>query len=96
MGADNDFEKLGELQDEQPPKDEAGKIDSAWVAWRRLQVDTMKWALAKKAPKYSDRYLLSAEIQHEHSFKSVSDSAAWIGQLIGSGQESAPTEHLPD
>lgn len=50
-GTDAEFEDLAELQSEEPVRDNFGKVDSGWVAWKRLQIDTMKWALSKKAPK---------------------------------------------
>lgn len=55
-GADIGFEELMEQAAEAPPCDATGKTDSGWVAWKRLQVDTAKWVLAKKRPeRYGDR-----------------------------------------
>ncbi|MEN9417102.1 MAG: Flavobacterium phage 11b [Pseudomonadota bacterium] len=55
-GADAEFERLQELADEPPPPTADGKLDSAWVQWKRLQIDTRKWALSKRRPeKYGDR-----------------------------------------
>ncbi len=55
-GTDSDFEALGELADETPERGPAGTVDPGWVAWKRLQVDTKKWELAKRAPKkYGDK-----------------------------------------
>jgi hypothetical protein len=56
MGNDAEFEELQELQDLAPQVGPSGAIDPGWVAWKRLQVDTRKWALSKKAPKkYGDK-----------------------------------------
>jgi hypothetical protein len=58
---DIDFEGLADQLSEEP---ERGKfrIDPAWVNWKRLQIDTLKWALSKRIPKkYGDR------VQNEHT-----------------------------
>ena len=50
IGDDIEFERLTELAMQEPPK--AGKgMDTAWVNWKRLQIDTAKWMLARKRPK---------------------------------------------
>lgn len=39
-------------------------VDAGWVAWKRLQVDTRKWALSKRNPKkYGEK--LQAELSGE-------------------------------
>jgi transposase-like protein len=54
-GADAEFERLLEMADAEPERTERG-VDSGWVQWQRMRVDTMKWALSKKAPrKYGER-----------------------------------------
>ena len=50
-GIEADFERLCELRDESPVAGPSGGVDPGWVAWRRLQMDTMRWALSKRAPK---------------------------------------------
>lgn len=50
-GTDVEFEALDALQQSQPERDDKGRVDPGWVAWKRLQVDTKKWELSKKAPK---------------------------------------------
>ena len=31
-------------------------VDIGWVAWKRVQIDTMKWLLSKRNPKkYGDK-----------------------------------------
>jgi len=61
-GAEVEFERLREIVEEEPPADMQGKVDSGWVAWKRMQVDTFKWQLAKKRPeRYGDR------IEQHHS-----------------------------
>ena len=55
-GAEVEFERLREIVEEEPPADMQGKVDSGWVAWKRMQVDTFKWQLSKKRPeRYGDR-----------------------------------------
>lgn len=55
-GDDIEFERLAELQAEQPPLDQYGKVDPGWVSWQKNRVDTAKWMLARKRPKkYSDK-----------------------------------------
>lgn len=56
LGFDVDFEQLEELAAEPPPQTASGSTDAGWVQWKRLQIDTKKWALSKKAPKkYGDK-----------------------------------------
>jgi hypothetical protein len=55
-GADLEFDKLGELAAEPPPLNDKGQVDSGWVQWKRMQIDTAKWTLSKKRPeRYGDR-----------------------------------------
>lgn len=56
IGYEVDFEQLEELAAEPPPQTASGSTDAGWVQWKRLQIDTKKWALSKKAPKkYGDK-----------------------------------------
>lgn len=76
-GTDAEFEDLADLQAETPERDQNGKIDPAWVAWKRLQVDTKKWALSKKAPrKYGEKaeLNLSGEIGIKRIERVIRDS----------------------
>lgn len=58
-----DFEAFGDEIKEEPERGKFG-IDPAWVQWKRLQIDTRKWALSKRNPKkYGER------IQNEHTGK---------------------------
>jgi len=55
-GAEVEFERLREIVEEEPPVDDKGRVDSGWVQWKRMQVDTFKWQLAKKRPeRYGDK-----------------------------------------
>lgn len=55
-GSDIQFEALLEQAAEPAPCDATGKTDSGWVQWKRLQIDTAKWVLARKRPTmYGDR-----------------------------------------
>ncbi len=49
-----DFEGLADAIADTP---ESKALDGpAWVNWKRLQIDTIKWALSKRNPKkYADR-----------------------------------------
>jgi hypothetical protein len=62
---DHDFETLEDELKVTPPmvSTKFGEyVDAGWVAWKRLQVDTRKWALSKRNPKkYGEK------IQNEHS-----------------------------
>jgi len=62
---DRDFETLEDDLKVTPPmvSTKFGEyVDAGWVAWKRLQVDTRKWALSKRNPKkYGEK------IQNEHS-----------------------------
>lgn len=55
IGDDLAFDRLRELQTEKPERGKSG-VDSGWVAWRRQQIDTLKWELSKRNPKkFGDR-----------------------------------------
>jgi hypothetical protein len=62
IGADVGFDALEELKEEQPERGPTGTVDAGWVAWKRLQIDTAKWSLSKKAPK---KYGEKTETTHE-------------------------------
>jgi hypothetical protein len=54
--ADTLADELMSIVDEQPPTDEHGKSDSAWVAWQRNRIDARKWVASKLKPKkYGER-----------------------------------------
>lgn len=54
-GDDIEFERLWELASEEPPVGKYG-VDAGWVTWKRNQIDTAKWMLARKRPKkYSEK-----------------------------------------
>lgn len=56
-----DFEQLCDVTFEKPEYGDKG-VDSGWVNWRRVQIDTVKWALSKRNPKkYGEK------IQQEHT-----------------------------
>jgi len=55
LRTDADFEGLADELSQEPERGKFG-IDPAWVNWKRLQIDTIKWALSKRNPKkYADR-----------------------------------------
>lgn len=55
IGDDVEFEKLNEMASERPPTVK-GFTDAGWVAWKKNQIDTFKWSLARKRPKkYGDK-----------------------------------------
>lgn len=62
---DKDFASLDDELNERPQmvSTKFGEmVDAGWVAWKRLQIDTRKWALSKRNPKkYGEK------IQQEHS-----------------------------
>jgi len=51
MGDDAEFERLAELAAEPPKETAQGFVDSGWVTWKKNQIDTAKWMLARKRPK---------------------------------------------
>ena len=56
---DADCDALADRISEQPETTENG-VDSGWVAWKRVQIDTMKWLLSKRNPKkYGDKSTLA-------------------------------------
>jgi hypothetical protein len=55
VGDDLAFDHLRELQTMEPERGKFG-VDPGWVAWKRQQVDTLKWELSKRCPKkYGDK-----------------------------------------
>lgn len=60
-GAEVEFERLREIVEEAPPTNDKGTVDSGWVQWKKLQVDTFKWQLAKKRP---ERYGEKLDVNH--------------------------------
>ena len=62
-GADVEFDELADLQAELPERTQTGSVDTGWVAWKRLQIDTKKWALSKKVPKkYGEKQETTLEL----------------------------------
>jgi hypothetical protein len=52
---DIDFEGLADQIAQEPQSNKFG-VDPGWVAWKRVQIDTLKWALSKRCPKkYGDK-----------------------------------------
>ena len=62
LRADADFEALMDTILEEPERNNFGSVDNGWVQWKRLQIDTVKWALSKRIPKKYGELM-----QHEHS-----------------------------
>lgn len=58
---DADCDALADVIASEPECTKFG-VDSGWVAWKRVQIDTVKWLLSKRNPKkYGDKVL------NEHS-----------------------------
>jgi len=77
LRSDLDFEELVADLEEAPQRTKFG-IDPAWVQWKRLKVDTLKWALSKRVPKkYGDRvdHNVDGQIAVTFSAKSILDAA---------------------
>ena len=56
------FERLRDMTAEEPKLDTAGRVDPGWVAWKKLNIDTEKWALSKEEPKkYGDKLALGGD-----------------------------------
>lgn len=63
LRTERDFEGLEDELNEAPETVSTkfgSMVDSGWVAWKRLQIDTRKWALSKRNPK---KYGDSAKLQ---------------------------------
>jgi hypothetical protein len=65
---DKDFEDLDKEIECLPEmvKTKTGQaVDSGWVNWQRLRIDTKKWILAHREPqKYSDKYLVGGDSEN--------------------------------
>jgi len=53
--ADAEVERFHEIADEEPERDDKGRVDMGWVQRQRLRLDTRKWTLARMHPKYNER-----------------------------------------
>jgi len=61
IGDDLAFDYLRELQTMEPERGKFG-VDPGWVAWKRQQVDTLKWELSKRNPrKYGEALKVSGD-----------------------------------
>jgi hypothetical protein len=61
IGTDVEFERLAEMASEEP-RTVKGFTDAGWVNWKRNQIDTFKWMLARKLPKkYGDKIAHTGE-----------------------------------
>ncbi len=83
LRCDLEFEQLIDDLDQPPERTKFG-IDPAWVQWKRLKVDTLKWALSKRVPKkYGDRvdHNVDGQIAVTFSAKSILDAVPEPKQL---------------
>ena len=73
-------EEAVSLTDEEPPVGHLdGKVDSGWVAWRKMQVASRQWAASKLLPKkYGDK--LTVETVEENL--TVEEMERKIAQLL--------------
>ena len=56
---DTDCDALADTIADEPGRTQFG-VDSGWVAWKRVQIDTAKWLLSKRNPKkYGDKVALT-------------------------------------
>ena len=61
-------EDILDIADEIPPKDQFGKMDSAFVQWQKNRIDARKWTAGKLKPKkYGDRMTLGGEVTHKYA-----------------------------
>lgn len=68
-----------------------GALDPAFVAHRRLRIDTIKWFAAKLSPRaYGDRLELDAKVQHDVVGELRSFLAAGSRLPLGRGDASGP------
>ena len=78
--ADTMASRIQAIIEETPDRDMSGKVDSGWVNYQRLKVDTLKWQAGKLKPKvYGDKIDLNhggqAENPLEVLLKQVSGTA---------------------
>ena len=61
IGNETDFEQIDEWANQEPPRGPDGKVDSGWVQWNKVRIDSRHWDLAKRQPgRFGDK------IEHEH------------------------------
>lgn len=70
--ADTFADELMEIADEEPPCDDNGKTDAAWIAWQKNRIEARKWIASKMKPKrYGDRQQIDQNVQMEMSIEQV-------------------------
>ncbi len=83
LRAELDFEKMAEIFACDPERNKFG-IDPAWVNWKRLELTTSQWMLARRNPKkYGERvdHNVDGQIAVTFSAKSILDAAPEPKQL---------------
>ena len=70
--ADTFADELMEIADEQPPCDDNGKTDAAWIAWQKNRIEARKWIASKMKPKkYGDRQTIDQNIKMDLTVEQV-------------------------
>lgn len=83
--ADTFADELMEIADEQPPCDENGKTDAAWIAWQKNRIEARKWIASKMKPKkYGDRQQIDQNVKVEVSMEQVDSRIARLLEKAGS------------
>jgi hypothetical protein len=78
-----DFEGMAEIFAGEPERNKWG-IDPAWVNWKRLELTTYQWMLAKRNPrKYGERidHNVDGQISVTFSAKSILDAVPEAKQI---------------
>jgi hypothetical protein len=79
---DADFESLADVITQAPVSTQFG-VDSGWVQWQRVRVDTLKWMLSHRNPKkYGENSNLNVNVQVTRMIVQDDEPRAVIDQQI--------------
>lgn len=83
LRCDRDFEQMADMFRDAPERNKFG-VDPAWVNWKRLELTTYQWMMARRNPKkYGERvdHNVDGQIAVTFSAKSILDAAPEPKQL---------------
>jgi hypothetical protein len=93
------FERLNEKAAAEPERDDKGRIDPGWVAWKRLEIDTEKWTLSKQEPKkYGDKLQteVTGNLKHDHTVGLSAETAELLASLKAGSSDSGDAAAVQD
>ena len=81
--ADTLADELLGIADEEPPVDDSGRIDPAWIAWQKGRIDARKWSASKLKPKkYGDRQQIDQTVKVEMTLEQVNARIEYLKKKL--------------